>query len=917
MEVKDQIYGFEVKAKNYVKEAGGNICELEHVQTGAQVIVVENQDEKKSFLIGFRTIPEDHTGVFHILEHSVLNGSKKYPDKDTFVNLMKHSMAEFVNAITYPDHTVYPFCTENEKDFMNLMDVYLNAVFSPNVLTDRTIFEQEGWHVQNTEDGSSEVSGVVYNEMKGVFSSLDSVLMYDTFETLFPENAYRFVSGGNPEAIPSLSYETFLERYRKFYSASNCCIVLYGKMNVEEKLEYINKAYLSKMCRTESVPPEGEHRPVNVKRCSNYDKETFGNQGTFAAFNYSLGDFSDRERMTAVYILLLALMGENEAPLKKELLQALGLPDIQYYIMDGIGQPYLSFTIKNVEKETAHQVKQVLEETAEKLCREGIGEKLLVSAMNRQEFRRREKGGYAPNGIEDALDIAVGWTLGVNPSKILEYEEIYANLQKKISEGYFEHLLKEMLLENPYHTEVYLEPEEEKEELSKLTLSDLEKEQAVPQTVVQEEKGTIYLRHDVASKGVAYQSYYFDISDLTPEDVPYARLLSEVLGEVPTNRHSLEEFLIEKNTWLGNMSTYLDAYTNENDSEKVHLKFVLDVSSLEKNIWKSVELVEELLFDSILNDTDIIRKKILQSRMALEQGFISSGNSYASGRASAHHLLEAVARERFQGIEYYYFLNDLLKQFDVCSDHVIEKLKDIREKICRMAPVTVSYAGEAESNLLFREALRSSAVSKQKRNNDSEWYQDELLRGGNEAFMIPSEVSYVALGGKGAYTGEGYLLGRIISYDYLWKKVRAEGGAYGCGMSVGVNGCWTMNSYRDPNVRTTCDTFCNTSGWVQALEMSDEELLNYKIGAVARYDRLPKAYGQAKQMDAWYLREEKAETREAVREQILNVSKEELKNRAAALEAFALEGTLCVLGNKEKVEEARDKFGMVSVLMEI
>lgn len=297
METGEKIYGFEVKEKKYVREVEGDIIQMEHLSTGAQVVVIDNQDVKKSFLVGFRTIPKDSTGVFHILEHSVLNGSRRYPDKAMFVNLMKHSMAEFVNAITYPDHTVYPFCTENEKDFMNLMDVYLNAVFCPNVLTDKEIFEQEGWHFQCEDGKAPEINGVVYNEMKGVFSSLDSILEDEVSKAMFPETAYRFVSGGFPDTIPALSYEEFLEYYRTFYNASNCCIVLYGRMNTEQILEYIDKVYLGKMKRLEPAKPVMLQKPVKGIRNKLYDKEKFGNQGVFASCTYSLGDFDNRERM--------------------------------------------------------------------------------------------------------------------------------------------------------------------------------------------------------------------------------------------------------------------------------------------------------------------------------------------------------------------------------------------------------------------------------------------------------------------------------------------------------------------------------------------------------------------------------------------------------------------------------------------
>ena len=926
MEIGEKIYGFEVKEKKYVREVEGDIIQMEHLSTGAQVVVIDNQDVKKSFLVGFRTIPKDSTGVFHILEHSVLNGSRRYPDKTMFVNLMKHSMAEFVNAITYPDHTVYPFCTENEKDFMNLTDVYLNAVFCPNVLTDKEIFEQEGWHFQCEDGKAPEINGVVYNEMKGVFSSLDSILEDEMSKAMFPETAYRFVSGGFPDTIPALSYEEFLEYYRTFYNASNCCIVLYGKMNTEQLFEYIDKVYLGKMKRSEPAKPVMLQKPVKGIRNKLYDKEKFGDQGVFASCTYSLGDFDNRERMNAVYILMQAIMGEDEAPMKKGLIQSLGIPEIQYFIMDGIRQPYLAVKIKNTDKETAGRLKTVITEQADRLCREGIGEDLLVSAINRLEFWMREKGGGQPEGIEYVLDIAGGWAQGTGPCEMIEFEETYRKMRTLVKEGYFESLLREILLENDHEAEVSLEPlekaeekmqtEEETEDLPGLSADDLLHKKEEPLTRAEEESGITYLKQEIPSKGVAYQSCYFDISDLEPEKVPYAKLLSELLGDLPTRTHSLEELVIEKNMWLGNIRAYLEAYTNTDDIRHVRLKFVMDISCLEQNLMRAVKLGEELLYDTILEHPEIILKRIRQSRMELERGFVTSGNSYASGRAAAHYMLEGAARERYNGIHYYQFLGKLLKNFDADQGQIIRELKEIQEKLCRKSNLVMSFTGTEKAYGDFRRLIAASGFCRSAREREPGWYQDKLLPGKSEAFIIPSEVSYVALGGIGEYTGEDYLLGRMVSFDYLWAKIRAEGGAYGCQMSVLPNQSWAMSSYRDPNVKRTIEAFRSASSWLKDLELGEQELLNYKIGAVAGYDRTPKTYVQAKRMDSWYLRQEEPQVRAKVREGLLKASEEDLKNRRQAMESFAGEGTVCVLGNRAKIEDAAGQFDNVTVLME-
>lgn len=926
MEVGEKIYGFEVKAKKYVGEVEGNIMQLTHLSTGAEAIVIDNQDVKKSFLVGFRTIPKDSTGVFHILEHSVLNGSRKYPDKDIFVNLMKHSMAEFINALTYPDHTVYPFCTENEKDFMNLMDIYLNAVFCPRVLTDKEIFEQEGWHFQCEDGKEPEFSGVVYNEMKGVFSSLDNILENEMFGAMFPETAYRFVSGGDPDVIPALSYEKFLEHYRTFYQASNCCIVLYGRMDIEEKLRYIDRAYLGKMSMSEPVRPVPWQQPVRGIYDKTYDKSKFGDQGVFASCTYSLGDFDDRERMHAVYILMQALMGEDEAPLKKGLMDALGVPEVQYLVIDGIRQPYLAVKIKNTKEDTARRLKRVLSEQADRLCREGIGEEVLTAAVNRLEFWMREKGGARPDGIDCMLELAGGWTQGSDPCKMIEFEDIFEKMRTRVREGYFEGLLREILLENDYEAEVVLKPseqdkarraeEEEAEEIPGLSVDDLQGKNQEPVTRVEEGAGITYLKQEISSKGVAYQSCYFDISDLSPEELPYAKLFAELLGSLPTRKHTLEELVIEKNMWLGDVSAYLETYAKADDIGQVNVKLVVDISCLEQNLRKAAELGEELLYDTLWEYPEVILKRIRQSRMELEEGFVTSGDSYASGRAAAHYMLEGAARERYNGISYYQFLGRILKDFEANYEAVIRKLKRIQGKLCREAHLVMSFTGAEKAYAIFRQFIESSRFLSSTRETEPGRYQDELLPGRAEAFIIPSEVSYVALGGIGEDTGEDYLLGRMVSYDYLWTKIRAEGGAYGCRMSVAPNKSWTMSSYRDPNVKRTIDIFRDVSRWLEALEVGEQELLNYKIGAVAGYDRIPKTYEQAKRMDSWYLRQEEPKNRAKVRERLLKASEEELKNRSQVFERLGKDGTVCVLGNKERIKEAEDQFDSVTALME-
>lgn len=915
MEIKEKVHGFEVRTKQYVQEVDGIVYELEHLQSKVTVIIVDNQDTKKAFLVGFRTIPEDSTGVFHILEHSVLNGSEKYPDRDTFVNMMKHSMAEFINAITYQDHTVYPFSTENEKDFMILMDMYMNAVFHPNLVKDRTIFEQEGWHIGHSDKKKLEISGVVYNEMKGVYSSLDKVMMYELFAQMFPDNSYRFVSGGNPDIIPELSYDKFVETYRKYYCASNCCIVLYGKMNIQQKLEYLDRNYLGKMSGKKGGIVTPFQKPVKRKKRTSYQMESFGDQGVFAACAYHIGETKERGKMLASFILFQALLGDNEAPLKKALMTSLDIPDVQYYIMDGIRQPYLAVTIKNVTECAAEQLENVLTKEAWKLYEEGINKEILTAAINRQEFWLREKGRYQPDGILCALDIAVGWTHGISAKSILEFEETIEEIRKKVDTGYFEELLKEVILENQYQAEVLMEPFKEKEVSFSLSLEDLGQKYEEADTIVRNEGCLTCLKHQIPTKGIEYLGYYFDLSHLLPDQVPYARLLSQLMGELATGKHSVEELVTEKNLWTGNINMYLESYTRKTETDKAKLKFVVDVSILEKNMQKGMELVEEILFDTWIENQELIKNKIRQIIVDMEQYFITSGDTAATIRCSAHYMMEGLLRERYAGICYYQFLCNLLEHFEEEYQNLVHTLIILRDDICTKAPLTIRYAGPERAFEAYIKEIKTGKLYNEKRNENEEWYRDTLLSGKSEAFIIPSQVSYVALGGRGTYTGKMVLLGRIISFDYLWNNVRVKGGAYGCRMSVDSNGSWMMSSYRDPNVGITNDVYRDTAGWVKTLKKDEEELDCDKIGTVAGYDRILKPYARAIRMDSWYFRQEERKKRQEIRTQILEVQEEELRNTSEELEVLVRNGVTCVLGNREKIEASSSEFQSVTVLM--
>ena len=612
-------------------EQHGTLTVLTHDVSGATVLLVENEDTNKAFGIGFGTFPSDDTGVFHILEHSVLAGSEKYPVTSPFLQLLKSSMASFLNAMTFPDKTVYPFATPNETDFKNLMDVYLNAVFCPLAMVDKSVFEQEGWH--RSADGT--VSGVVYNEMQGALAAPDAQLENALERAMFPDTAYGFVSGGDPASIPALTYEKYKRVYHRHYSADNCCVTLYGKMDMAEKLELLDRDYLSKMPKGTSRPQlTVQHEQAGACVELPYYTENPEPDGVQCALAWYTGAFADRERQLGVEILLDALLGTNNSPLKAALLAEKLGADIDIGFDDSTLQPVLELVLRGATEESARKFAAAVRKAVDGILTEGIPQELLLASLNAAEFASLERPGTLPDGVLDAINASTGWLHTGDPTLLLHTDRLFASLREKMADGWFNELLRELFAPAPVQVvQVPTLPKKEEGEPIRtdgklvlehpLTVADLGDGARTAPGERELLAGAQLLHHP--SAGSLYLNFYYDLGNVKPEDMPYLDLLTDVLDELDSTEHTAQQLNTLRSTWLGDSRTQLDIWTGRQEGAPCHAKLSLCLSLLERSLEKAVELGGEWLYDTILTGPAAeaaFARVLSQQKLNMEQQFI-------------------------------------------------------------------------------------------------------------------------------------------------------------------------------------------------------------------------------------------------------------------------------------------------------
>lgn len=970
MTVKD-LNAYQVVTETYVKELNSEAMILEHKKTGARIFLLSNEDENKVFTIGFRTPPSDSTGVPHILEHSVLCGSEKFPVKDPFVELVKGSLNTFLNAMTYPDKTVYPVASCNDKDFQNLMDVYMDAVLHPNIYNEEKIFMQEGWHYEmESEDGPVTYNGVVYNEMKGAFSSPESVLDRYTRNVLFPDTCYSNESGGAPDAIPSLTYEEFLDFHRKYYHPSNSFIYLYGDMDMAEKLDWLDREYLSRYDR-QAVDSEihmqkpfdkPEEREIFYSITDSEPEE----QATYLSVNTVVGDDLNPLHYMAFQILEYTLIDAPGAPLKEELVKAGIGQDILGGYENGILQPYFSVIAKDADKEQLGEFLAVVKGTLRKLADQGINKKSLLAGINYYEFRYREADfGSAPKGLMYGLQSMDSWLYDGDPLMHLEYEKTFEFLKKAVDEGYFEDLIRTFLLDNPFEAVITVSPkrnltaiEDEnlrkklaeykkslteseirvlvektkelktyqdtpspREDLEKIPLLKREDIEEKPEKLcleVKEMDGTTVLCHNMFTSGIGYLKVMFDTNRVPSEDLPYVGLLKAVLGYVNTKEHSYSDLANEINLNSGGISLSVTSFPNLSDPEKFTGAFTASARVLYDKLDFGFTMIGEMLMDSILDDGKRLGEIVGEMKSRSQAKLNAAAHSAAVARATSYFSATSAFNDVTGGIAYYQFLEDMAKNYDSKKEVLMQKLKETAGRLFTADNMTVSYTADDEGFQYLESAMKLLKDKLPKTGGPA--YPFIWEKGNrNEGFMTSSQVNYVArcgtFSGSGySYTGALRVLKPILGYDYLWLNIRVKGGAYGVMNSAGRSREGYFVSYRDPNLKETDQVFEGVAEYLEQFDADERDMTKYVIGTISDLDTpLLPPYKGAKAVSAWYsgvtdemLAEE--------RRQILTAKPEDIRALAGIIRAILDTGSFCVVGNAEKIKENKELFGSIKNL---
>ncbi len=952
---------------------------LVHKKTGARVAIVANDDNNKVFSIGFRTPPANSTGVAHIIEHSVLCGSKRFPAKDPFVELAKGSLNTFLNAMTYPDKTVYPIASMNDQDFKNLMHVYMDAVLYPNIYQRKEIFYQEGWHYDlESEDAELKYNGVVYNEMKGAFSSPESMLYRMIQNSLFPDTPYGVESGGDPDYIPDLSYEEFIEFHRTYYHPSNSYIYLYGDMDFEERLTWLDKEYLNQYDHLEVDSAVKLQQPFSGSRETeafySLSEEEEAKNNTYLSFNTVIGNSLDKELGLTFQVLDYVLLQAPGAPIKQALLDAGIGKDILGGFEDEILQPSFSVIAKNSEEEKKDHFVSIIRDVLSKIVADGVEEKSLRAAINYYEFKYREADyGQFPKGLLYGLRAMGSWLHDDNkPFLHLKDTTGYAFLKEKIGTGYYEKIIKEYLLENTHSSIVILKPKSglnaQKEEALRKKLADykatlsmeelqkivretkeLAEYQEAPSTKeeleaiplltredIKKEIEPLYnkerkisdvkvIHHEVYTNKIAYLRLLFDMKEVPKELLPYASLLSFVLGYVDTENYSYLALSNEINIHTGGIAANVRSFSIKGSTDRYYPVFEFSTKVLYDKLSESLRLIEEILYRTKLNDKKRLKEVIDEMKSKLQMHFNSSGHSAAVDRATSYYSAHGLFKEITTGIEFYKFIEDLAENFNSKSDMTIGKLSELLKMIFNRENLLVSITADEEGYERFDSKFNSFIEKLPQKADQSLFsaYDTSSLTPvcQNEGFKSAMQVQYVARAGNFMkagyeYTGALRVLKTILSYDYLWNNVRVKGGAYGCmcGFS-GVDGDAYFTSYRDPNLKETNTIYEKAADYIKSFSADERDITKYIIGTFSSLDTPLTPQSKGKRSLSMYLGQITEEELQKERNEVLKVSLEDIRGCHKYISAMLQAGNICVIGNESKINENREMFKEVKNLM--
>lgn len=967
----DVIGGFKIKQNQFIQEVNSDVYLMVHEKSGAKLLYLDTTDDNKVFSIGFRTPPDNSKGTPHILEHSTLCGSRKFPLKEPFVELVKGSLNTFLNAMTWPDKTMYPVASRNAVDFHNLMDVYLDAVFYPNCIDDPQILMQEGWHYE-LEDKDSELTynGVVYNEMKGALSSGDAIMENFAMEKLFPNTTYGVESGGDPEVIPALSYKEFVEFYKKFYHPSNSYIFLYGDMDIEKTLNFIDSEYLSNFNEKKidsqiktQVPfkkREVINRKYGISESESTDKKAI--HALYTAFNDHMSTLDS----LAFEVLNYVLIEIEGAPLKKAVLDAELGSELSGSYTDGYKQPVWTIQLSGTDVNNQKKFEETIDETLRALALNGIDKSMLKAAINRIEFTLRENDYRGrPKGLFYGIRAMELWLYDRNPMDALKYFDNLKQLKKFIDTNYFENLILKYVIKNNHQVLITMEPEKgltekknaltaQKLEAFKNSLSEEQLNEIVENTkklkvrqaskdsedalktipllerkdlkrIITEKKikkdfvnGVDYLHYDVNTSGISYVRLFFNLFGINENDIFYANLLTSLLGSMDTQKYTYGELTRLENSNTGGINFSVMCFGDYNNSDKYIPTFEVGGKALTANNKCMVELLKEIICHTEYTERKRLKELILSEKTKWDMTVFDRGHLLTMNRLISYFSKTGEFTEKL-ALSYYYFLADLVNNYDKNYDEIVKKLESVSAKIFTRNNLTIEVIGNEKDSQSVKDLVKSLICDMEigeKNNKNSFEFNNDCY---NEGFLTSGKVNYVSKGGNFKkhgfkYTGAVRVMETILRYDYLWKKVRVLGGAYGAFVQFSPNGNAVLCSYRDPNLKETLDVFKGIPDYLRNLKISEREMTKYVIGTMAAEEVqfTPSMLGDRAAAD--YFKGSTAEDRERIRNEIINCTLEDIHKLADLVESVINEPYLCVMGSEHKVKKSEEIFKKIRSL---
>ena len=968
----EQLQAYTVLMKCNIKDVNSQGYLLKHNKTGARVALLSNDDDNKVFYIGFRTPPKDSTGVAHIIEHTVLCGSDKFPVKDPFIELAKGSLNTFLNAMTYPDKTVYPVASCNDKDFQNLMDVYLDAVFHPNIYHEEKIFKQEGWHyeLESAEDELT-INGVVYNEMKGAFSSPDDVLYREIMNSLYPHTSYGVESGGDPDVIPELTYEQFLAFHQKYYHPSNSYIYLYGNMDMTEKLQYIDEAYLSayEALAVDSEPAVEEPfaQIVTVEKSYPIMESESEEGNTYLSYNVSLGEAIDRKDMIGFQALIDGIVSVPGAPVKQALLDAGIGTDIDCILEVDVRQPFFSIVAKNAEAGQKEEFIRIIEDKLRELSQNGVDKKTLAAELNHDEFKYFEADyGSYPKGLMYGLQMFETWLYDESkPFVYLELADTYKALKKELDTSFYENMIIRYLVENTHKSVVVVKPVKgltgrkekalshalaakkdsmSKEEIEKIVVEteelkryqeepsareDLEKiplltrddikKEALPYCNEEKKVGdTVLLYHDIFTNGIGYLRFLFDLKQVPKELFPYVGLLRVMIGLVDTKKRSYSDLYNEIHLQTGGITPAVNTYTDARDLSQYRVTFDLKVKTFYENLPQAFALAEEILTESVYTDAKRLYELVAESRSDKQAQMMSAGHSLAAGQALSYLSKPAMVMDHVNGIGFYRLLEGLEKNFEHKKEELAANMHKLVRCIFRPENLMVDYTAQQEGLAGIETLIEDLKAKLYTDPIDTKGYEPVPVKK-NEGLMSSAQIQYVCRAGNFAkkglpYTGALKVLRVMMGYDYLWTQVRVKGGAYGCMCQFGKSGESYFVSYRDPNLEKTIETYEKAADYIEHYEADERTMTQYIIGAVSEMDMPLTPSAKGNYSLAGYLTHYDFERVQRERDELLSTDADTIRGLARYIRAFMKDECLCVVGNEEKIKEQEKLFAKIEYL---